>query len=182
MGSWHTIYLVGVALLSLAGLSLFAGKFVRNAAQVAKSLHVNPVIVGVVLLGFGTSLPELFVSGQAVLSGQPELAVGNIVGSNTVNLSIVLGVGALFTTLYVSGTVVRREALFGLLSTVLYMVGGVSILLGNGPSLNWWVVTIPVVVAAIAWVVAARGLKIVRWEGAVLIALGCAATGALLVT
>lgn len=85
-------------------------------------------------MGFGTSLPELFVGVQAALGGDTELALGNIVGSNVANLSVVLGVGAIITPLYAAGRVVRREATYGVLSTLFYaaamLFGAITVFAG----------------------------------------------------
>ena len=79
----------GVALLAFA-----ADQFVLGAARVALVKNLSPVLVGIVIIGFGTSMPELLVSALAALRGSTEIAIGNIVGSNLANLSLLLGVGA----------------------------------------------------------------------------------------
>ena len=96
---------VGLVLLAYA-----ADQFVLGAARVALVLRVAPVVVGVVVVGFGTSSPELLVSTLAALDGEPEVAIGNIVGSNLANLTLLLGIGALLVPLTVASGVVRREA------------------------------------------------------------------------
>ncbi|MDZ7733733.1 MAG: hypothetical protein U5R31_12240 [Acidimicrobiia bacterium] len=58
-------------------------------------LRVSPVVIGAVVIGFGTSAPEMFVSGLAVAQGDPDLGVGNVVGSNIANVSLVMGTAAL---------------------------------------------------------------------------------------
>jgi cation:H+ antiporter len=96
-----------------AGLVLLAyaaDQFVLGAARVALVLRVAPIVVGVVVVGFGTSSPELLVSTLAAVDGEPAVAVGNIVGSNLANLTLLLGVGALLVPLSVASGVVRREA------------------------------------------------------------------------
>ena len=85
------------AVLLLAGLFILvkAGDiFVDSAAQLARSLNMSSVVVGAIVLGFGTSAPELVVSTIAAWGGNPALGVGNIVGSNVANLSLVVGVSA----------------------------------------------------------------------------------------
>lgn len=109
-----------VALVAgLALLAYAADQFVLGAARVALVLRVAPVVVGVVVVGFGTSAPELLVSSLASGGGEPEVAAGNVVGSNLANLTLLLGVGALLLPLTVSSRVVRREAPL----TVAAMVG-----------------------------------------------------------
>lgn len=96
---------VGVGLLAYA-----ADQFVLGAARVALIRNMSPLVVGVVIIGFGTSCPELLVSAIAAAGDKPEIAVGNIVGSNVANLSLLLGVGAIIIPLSVSSSTVRREA------------------------------------------------------------------------
>lgn len=80
----------GFALLLLGGDFL-----VRGASGLATRLGISPLVVGIIVVGFGTSAPELVTSVQAALNGAPGLAVGNIVGSNIANILLILGVGAL---------------------------------------------------------------------------------------
>lgn len=99
-------------LLLVGGLALLAwaaDQFVIGAARLARRLRVPAVVVGVVVVGFGTSLPEALVSALAAGRGEVAVAVGNIVGSNIANLSLLLGIGALITPLVVGSDVVRRE-------------------------------------------------------------------------
>ena len=94
----------------IAVLAISADQFVVGAARVALLRRVPSLVVGVVIIGFGTSTPELLVSALAALRGEPEIAVGNIVGSNIANLSLVLGVGAVIVPLVIASSTVRREA------------------------------------------------------------------------
>ena len=115
---------VGVALLAYA-----ADQFVLGAARVALIARLSPLLVGVVIIGFGTSLPELLVSTIAAVGDTPEIAVGNIVGSNIANLSLLLGVGALIIPIAVASSTVRREAPITVLATALFFVlvqGGIQ--------------------------------------------------------
>jgi cation:H+ antiporter len=96
---------VGLALLTVA-----ADQFVVGATRIAARLRVSTVVIGAVVIGFGTSAPELVVSVLAGLQGSLDLAVGNIVGSNVANLSLVLGIAALISPIAVSSPVLRREA------------------------------------------------------------------------
>jgi cation:H+ antiporter len=109
----------------IAGLALLAyaaDQFVLGSARVALLLRVAAVAVGVVVVGFGTSTPELVVSALAAAGGEPEVAVGNIVGSNLVNLTLLLGVGALLVPLAVASRVVRREAPLAVVAMVVFLV------------------------------------------------------------
>jgi cation:H+ antiporter len=99
----------------LGGLVLLAvasDQFVAGSSRIATALRVSPVVIGAVVIGAGTSLPELLVSGSAALRGQPDIAMGNVVGSTVANLTLVLGAAALFGVLPVSrGTLLRQAPL-----------------------------------------------------------------------
>jgi cation:H+ antiporter len=115
---------VGLGLLAVA-----ADQFVAGAARLATVLRISPVVVGAVVIGFGTSAPELLASGLATGRGSLDLAVGNIVGSNVANLTLVLGIAALVTPILVHSPVLRREAPLSLGAVVAFAIvvqGGVS--------------------------------------------------------
>ena len=97
-------------LLGLFVLLKAGDLFVDGAVSLAKSLKMSSVVVGAIVLGFGTSAPELVVSTIAASQGNPSLGVGKIVGSNVANLSLVLGVAALVTPIALSSSVIRRQA------------------------------------------------------------------------
>lgn len=100
------------ALLLVTGLALLtyaADRFVLGAARLSSALRVAPVLIGAIVIGFGTSAPELLVSTLASLQGSPDIALGNIVGSNTVNLLLVLGTAAVLRPMSVQATTIRRE-------------------------------------------------------------------------
>lgn len=94
----------GLALLTLA-----ADHLVIGSSTLAVRFGVPVLVVGVVIIGFGTSSPELLVSALAALSGSPDVGAGNVVGSNIANLSFVLGAAALVAPLTVRSSIVRRE-------------------------------------------------------------------------
>ena len=106
--------LVGVAVLAWS-----ADQFVLGAARVALVKQVPTLVVGVVIVGFGTSAPELLVSALATVGDEPAVAVGNVIGSNIANLSLLLGIGALLVPLAVDSRTVRREALLVVAAVVL---------------------------------------------------------------
>jgi len=99
-----TMLVAGLVLLICGGELL-----VRGASKLAASLGLSPLVVGLTVVAFGTSSPEFAVSLQAALSGQAEIALGNVVGSNTFNVLFILGLTALITPLVVSAQVVRQE-------------------------------------------------------------------------
>ncbi len=98
---------------SIAGLvvlSLAADQFVRGAARLAVVLRMAPIVVGAVVVGFGTSAPEMLVSGVAAANRRLDIGVGNIIGSNVANISLVLGAASFVAVVPVSRSVVRRDA------------------------------------------------------------------------
>jgi len=90
-------------------LAWSADRFVYGAAALARNLGVSPLIIGLTVVGFGTSAPELFVSAQAALDGATGLAMGNAVGSNIANTALVLGSAALIAPMTIRSTILRRE-------------------------------------------------------------------------
>ncbi len=98
-----------ILLGGLAILVLGAETLVRGSARLALRLGLSPLFIGLTLVAFGTSTPELVVSLEAALRGFPSLAVGNVVGSNIFNIAIVLGVAAIISPIPVHGNLVQRE-------------------------------------------------------------------------
>jgi cation:H+ antiporter len=104
---WFTILVmlvIGLALLVAGGELL-----VRGASSVAAAFGISPLVIGLTVVAFGTSSPEMAVSIQAGLAGNPDIAVGNVVGSNIFNVLFILGACALILPLLVSRQLVRRE-------------------------------------------------------------------------
>ncbi|MEX1366959.1 MAG: calcium/sodium antiporter, partial [Nannocystaceae bacterium] len=106
MPTWMSaaMLVTGLAILALA-----ADRFVVAAARLSRRFGVSPVLVGALVVGMGTSAPELLVSALAAVDGELDLAVGNAVGSNVANVTLVLGITALFSPLTGSARVLRRE-------------------------------------------------------------------------
>lgn len=86
-----------------------ADRFVIGAAATARNLGVAPLIIGLTIVGFGTSAPEMLVSGVAAWQGNSGLAVGNAIGSNITNIALVLGLTALITPVAINSKLLRRE-------------------------------------------------------------------------
>lgn len=107
----------GIVLLVGGGTLL-----VRGASEIASSFGVSPLVVGLTVVGFGTSAPELVVNVVSVMRGATGLAFGNVVGSNISNLGLVLGAAALMTPITIQGQVVRREVPLLLLATSIMTV------------------------------------------------------------
>lgn len=98
--------------LLIVGLFLLvygADRLVYGAAVLSRSLGVPPLIIGMTIVGIGTSLPELIVSVTAALNGQTDMAVGNVLGSNITNILLILGVAALLHPLAAHSDILRRE-------------------------------------------------------------------------
>lgn len=107
----------GVALLSAGGEFL-----IRGALGAANRLGVSPLLSGLVIVGFGTSAPELVVSVDAALEQRPDIAVGNVVGSNIGNVLLILGICALITPLSVKPLALRRDAVTVVIASGLFIV------------------------------------------------------------
>ncbi len=95
--------------IGLGSLILGAELLVRGASQLAAAVGVSPLVIGLTIVAYGTSAPELAVSVKAGLSGQADIAVGNVVGSNIFNVLFILGVSALIAPLVVSQQLVRWD-------------------------------------------------------------------------
>ena len=99
-------------LIILAGfivLLIGADRFVLGAGATARNLGVPPMLIGLTIVGFATSAPEILVSVTASLQGMPNLAIGNALGSNVANIGLVLGVSALVKPIYLSNSVTLRQ-------------------------------------------------------------------------
>ncbi len=99
-----------LALGGLGVLTVGADQFVKGAARLAVLYRVSPVVVGAVLIGFGTSAPEMVVSGIAAARGDLDIGVGNIVGSNVANVSLVLAAATAVAVIPVDSHTLRRVA------------------------------------------------------------------------
>ncbi len=86
-----------------------ADRFVVGASGIAINMGISPLIIGLTIVGFGTSAPEMIVSGMAAYEGTPNLAIGNAIGSNITNIALVLGITALVTPLMVHSKILKRE-------------------------------------------------------------------------
>jgi cation:H+ antiporter len=112
-------------LITLAGLSLLlAGGegLVRGAVGVARRMGISPFIVGLTIVGFGTSAPELVVSVDAALAGSPGIAVGNVIGSNMANMLLIVGAATLISPLAVHPDALRRDSLVMIGATILFVI------------------------------------------------------------
>ena len=108
--------LLGILLLTAGGEAL-----IRGALGLSQLMGVSPLLSGLVIVGFGTSMPELVVSVDASLSGLPDIAIGNVVGSNIANILLILGLCAIITPLAVSPTALNRDAVVVILASLLFV-------------------------------------------------------------
>lgn len=96
----------------LVGLVCLVGGgelLVRGATEIALRLRISPAVVGLTIVAAGTSMPELLVSVQAAMAGSPDIAAGNVVGSNIFNIALILGLAALLQPLQIAGATVKLE-------------------------------------------------------------------------
>ncbi len=104
----------------------------RGAIGLARMLDVSPAMIGLAVVGFGTSLPELVVCVDAALSGKPDFAVGNVIGSNISNTLLILGAGAMILPLVCNPEAVRRDG------TMMVIATGIACALGlTGGTVAW---------------------------------------------
>jgi len=106
----------------LAGFGLLiwsADLFVAGASATARNLGVSPLIIGLTIVGFGTSAPEMLVASIAAYGGNPSLAVGNAIGSNITNIALVLGLTAIIVPLSVHSSILKREYPLLIIATLL---------------------------------------------------------------
>ncbi len=103
----------GLVLLVIGGDSL-----VRGSVAVARYLGWSPLMIGLTLVGFGTSTPELITSLQAALAGSPGIAIGNVIGSNTANILLILGMSTVICPVVISPTAFRRDGTVLLIATL----------------------------------------------------------------
>lgn len=109
----------------IAGLVLLLGGgelLVRGAVRLAAAIGLSPLVIGLTVVGFGTSTPELVTSIEAALSGTPGIAIGNIVGSNIANILLILGTAALIFPIAVGSAALRRDGTIMLGAAVLFAV------------------------------------------------------------
>ena len=124
-------------------------QFVNGAAGLAKTLKVSPLIIGLVIVGFGTSAPEMLVAAVAGWDGDTSLAIGNALGSNITNIALVIGVTAMLTPLTVRSALLKREF------PALFLIMGVTLALFMDGELSRMdgVILLAGLVVFIAWMV-----------------------------
>jgi cation:H+ antiporter len=125
-----------MTLLSLLGglvLLIVGGELlVRGSVRVAERLGVSPLLIGITLVGFGTSTPELVTSVQAALIGSPGIAIGNIVGSNMANILLILGTSAMIFPIVVQSAALKRDGLVVVATSLMLAAAAWSVGLSRG--------------------------------------------------
>ncbi|GAB6095404.1 calcium/sodium antiporter [Desulfatiferula olefinivorans] len=120
----------------IAGLALLLGGgdvLVRGASDLAKSLGVSSLVIGLTVVAFGTSAPELSVNLLASFGGNSDISFGNIIGSNIANIGLILGISALVRPLTISSVIITREIPMMVLASVLTLILAADRLLAHGP-------------------------------------------------
>jgi cation:H+ antiporter len=128
---------VGFVLLVIGGELL-----VRGAVRAAQCLGVSPLMIGIVLVGFGTSAPEMAISVYAAMQGSPGIAVGNFVGSSIANILLILGLSAMIMPVAVESRALSRDGIVVLLSALVFAIGSL-----------FWPLDRPVGVIFLLWLI-----------------------------
>lgn len=123
----YILFLTGFALLIKA-----AELLVDGASSIAKRLHISPIVIGLTIVAFGTSAPELIVNIFASASGNTEIAIGNILGSNIANILLILGVSAMIFPLATKKNTVWKEIPLSLLAAMILGVMANDMLIDGG--------------------------------------------------
>ena len=100
----YLLFVLGLSALFVGGEGL-----VRGASAIARHFHLSPIVIGLTIVGFGTSAPEMLVSVQAAMAGQPAIAIGNVLGSNIANILLILGISAVIAPLVIPFAKLRRD-------------------------------------------------------------------------
>lgn len=140
------LYLLAI----VAGFAILvwsADKFVDGAASTAKHLGMPTLLIGILIVGFGTSAPEMVVSAIAAMEGNAGLALGNAIGSNIVNIALILGVTAVISPIVVNSNIVKKE--IPLLLLIVFIIG--YLLLDNSLSFVEGIILLGGFFALVAW-------------------------------
>ena len=120
--TFYLSIILGIILLSFGGDYL-----VKGSSGLARKLNISPMIIGIVIIGFGTSVPEIFITTSAVMNNSPDIALGSVVGSNIANILLVFGFALL-----ISKTDLLAKVSNGDLFAMLFVTGLLSVLLIYG--------------------------------------------------
>ena len=111
----------GLVILVVAGNYL-----VDSASDIAKKFHLSSLIIGMTIVAFGTSMPELFVSVQAGLDGHPEMSIGNVLGSNIANIGLILSLTVLIYPIFASQRSIKVDWVFMMIISVLLLLAALD--------------------------------------------------------
>jgi len=114
----NILLLIGGLILILLG----ANGLTDGAASVAKRFHIPPIVIGLTIVAFGTSAPELTVSVSSALKGSADIAIGNVVGSNIFNTLMIVGCTALFAPIIITRNTLRKEIPLCILSSIVLLI------------------------------------------------------------
>jgi len=106
--------IIGIALLVWS-----ADEFTDSGARIAKLFQISPLVIGLVIFGFGTSAPELLVTGVSSFEGNAGIGIGNAVGSNIFNIALVLAISVIILPIHISKTTIKREWFFQLIAVII---------------------------------------------------------------
>lgn len=123
----YVLLIGGLIVLIIAGEAL-----VRGAVAIALKFNLSPLVIGMTIVSFGTSAPELLVSLTAALDGHPEIAIGNVLGSNIANIALVLGLTTIILPITVKRTTVRLDWPIMMGATILFF------LFAQNRKIDWW--------------------------------------------
>lgn len=124
-------------ILGFAALILGANWLVNGAISVGVKAKLSPLIIGLTIVAFGTSLPEMIVNIFSCIKGSPGLAIGNIIGSNTMNILLILGVSAMIFPIDVSRISIRRDIPAGFIATFAITLMANDFFRGTSGTINW---------------------------------------------
>ena len=118
--------LIILIVLGLGLLVLGGELFVRGAVRIAERFGISPLLIGLTLVGFGTSTPELLTSLQAAFAGSPGIAIGNVIGSNIANILLILGLTALIAPIAVNPSAFRRDGMALAIASIVCVIAVLS--------------------------------------------------------
>ena len=125
----NILLLIGGLILILLG----ANGLTDGAASVAKRFHIPPIVIGLTIVAFGTSAPELTVSVSSALKGSADIAIGNVVGSNIFNTLMIVGCTALFAPIVITRNTLRKEIPLCILSSIVLLICANDVFLDKAP-------------------------------------------------
>lgn len=128
--------LIPILLLLLGLVMLLVGgdTFIKGSASLARKLKISPIVIGLTVVAFGTSAAELVVNIFAAVQGTPDLAIGNILGSNISNILLVLGISAIIYPISVKQGTIWKEIPLGIMAVVVLFILSADVYFGNGNS------------------------------------------------